>query len=82
MQVQHRERDGTVYDFVFQHANVHTAILSVTELVQRDCEVTFYKSGGYIKYPNGRKIHYVAKSGVFFVLLNALHPDFQRRGGA
>ena len=78
----HKEKDGTLYPLTCQHADVHNAILSVTHLVTMDCEVTFYKSGGYIKYPTGKKLHYVAKYDVFFVLLNVVHPDVQRRGAA
>ena len=32
--VQHREADGSVYDFVFQHAEVHCPIISVRQLVE------------------------------------------------
>ena len=70
-----------MFNFVFQNANVHTAILSVTDLVQKDCWVTFHKLGGHITYPNGHKVKFVAKPGVFFVLLNVVHPDFHRLGG-
>ena len=44
--VTHREHDGTLIDFVFQHAKVHTPIVSVLELVIQDCTVTFHKAGG------------------------------------
>ena len=73
--VKHKESDGTVYDFTFQHAKVHCPIVSVRELVMKDCWVTFHKNGGHIEYPNGKKIRFVTRGGVFFVLLNVLPPD-------
>ena len=82
--VTHEEPDGTRYNFVFQHAKVHCPILSVTELVIRDCSVTFTKHGGHILYPSGKKIRFISKAGVFFVILNVLPPgpestSFHRR---
>ena len=64
-----------------QHANVNCQILSVSELVNRDCVVTVYKSCGHIQYLDGRKPRFIAKEGVFFVLLNVAHPEFHRLGG-
>ena len=72
--VTHQEHDGTLIDFVFQHAKVHSAIVSVLELVYQDCTVTFHKAGGHITYPDGRHIEFVIKEGVFFVALNILPP--------
>ena len=82
VQVTHVDKDGAAFNFTFQHANVHCPILSVSELVHKDCVVTFHKSGGHILYPDGRRIHFVAKEGVFFVALNVASPDqgFTRRG--
>ena len=76
----HREKDGSLFDFTFQHADVHTPILSVTYLVTRDCRVTFHKYGGHISYPDGRRIRFVAMGGVFFVLLDIMKPGFTRLG--
>ena len=79
----HKECNGTLYGFVFQNAKVHCPILSVTELVVRDCSVTFHNHGGHILYPDGRKIRCVAKAWVFFVMLNIMPPEsqaFRRRG--
>ena len=70
--VLHCEVDGTRYPYTFQHADVHCPILSVTQFVTRDCTVTFHKLGGHIMYPDGRRIRFVAKGGVFFVLLNVM----------
>ena len=75
--IVHREADGTLYPFTFQHADVHSIILSVTELVTKDCSVTFTKHGGHILYPNGKKIKFMAKAGVFFVLLDVLPPGLK-----
>lgn len=72
--IRHLESDGTIYNFTFQHAKVHCPIVSVRELVSRDCSVTFHKYGGRIQYPSGKKIRFVLKGGVFFVLLNVLPP--------
>ena len=72
--LQHKEADGSIYDFTFQHAEVHCPIMSVRQLVEKDCEVTFHKYGGYIRYPNNKKVRFVTKGGVFFVLLNILPP--------
>ena len=72
--IVHVEPDGTKYDFTFQHADVHSIILSVSMLVVKDCSVTFTKHGGHILYPDGRKIRVIAKQGVFYVLLNVLPP--------
>ena len=76
----HREADGSLFDFTFQHADVHCPILSVTYLVTRDCTVTFHKHGGHIAYPDGRRIRFVAKGGIFVVLLDVRKPDFTRLG--
>ena len=70
--VTHREANGSTFSFTFQHAQVHCPILSVSELISRECTVTFHKLGGHIAYPDGRRIRFVAKEGVFFVLLNVL----------
>ena len=79
--VNHKDPDGTLFKFACQHANVHCPILSVSELVNKDCVVTFHKLGGHIRYPDGRRIRFVAKEGVFFVELDVMDPDVQRRGG-
>ena len=78
--VVHAESDGPKFNVTFQHAEVHCPIVSVTYLVTRDCSVTFHKYGGHIAYPDGRRIRFVAKGGVFFVLLNIAEPDFHRPG--
>ena len=39
--IQHREADGTVSNFTVQNAKVHCPIVSVRELVSKDCSVTF-----------------------------------------
>ena len=74
--VTHREANGSTFQFVFQHAQVHCHILSVSQLVSRDCVVTFHKLGGHIAYPDGRKIRFIANEGVFVVRLNVLDIDF------
>ena len=83
--ISHLEPDGTVYKFVVQHAQVHCIILSVRELVTRDCVVTFHKAGEHVQYPDGRRMNFVANDGVLLILLNVLEPDehaqgFHRRG--
>ena len=80
VKVQHVAKDGQCFNFTFQHAAVHCPILSVTDLVLQDCWVTFHRRGGYILYPDGRKINCVAKAGVFFAQLNIAHPDVHMRG--
>ena len=70
----HREHDGELYDFTFQHAKVHCPIISVREPVSKYCSVTFHRHGGHIEYPDGRKIRFVLKGGTFFVVLN-VPPD-------
>ena len=72
--IHHLEPDGEVYQFVLQHAKVHCIILSVRELVTRDCVVTFHRNGGHIEYPSGKRIQFVVKEGVFFVALNVPPP--------
>ena len=72
--VRHREADGSTFEFVFQDAPAHCPIISVTDLVQKDCTVTFHRLGGHIDYPSGKRIKFVAKGGVFFVLMNVLPP--------
>ena len=74
-EITHREPDGTLYKMVFQHGDVHSIILYVTEFVFKDCSVAFTKHGGHILYPSGKKIKFVAKMGVFFVMLDVLPPD-------
>ena len=78
--VTHREANGSQFQFTVQHAQVHCPTLSVSELVSRDCAVTFHKLGGHIAYPDGRKIRCVAKEGVFSVLITVVNQDFRRRG--
>ena len=56
------------------------AIRSVTQLVVRDCRVTFHTHGGHMLYPDGSRIRVVAKGCVVFVLLNVMQPNFGRRG--
>ena len=72
--ITHIQPDGEHYQFTFQNAPVHSIILSVRELVTKDCTVTFHKDGGHITYPSGKKIAFVNKDGVFFVALNVLPP--------
>ena len=74
--VVHRENNGDTFKVTVQHAQVHCPILSMSELVSRDCVITFHKLGGHIAYPDGRRIRFVAKEGVFFVLINILDQDF------
>lgn len=83
VQVKHIDKDGATFDFTFQHANVHRPILSVSELVHKGCVDTFHKAGGHIQYPDGRRIHFVSKEGVFFAALNFTWSDkeFPMRGG-
>ena len=69
-----QEHDGELYDFTFQHAKVHSIIISVLDLVTKYCMVTFHKAGGHISYPSGKKIECVIKEGVFFVALNVPPP--------
>ena len=73
--IRHKEADGNVYEFIFQHADVHCPIISVTQLVTRDCTVTFHRLGGHIAYPDGSRIKFISKGGVFFVLLNVQPPS-------
>ena len=73
--VVHREQNGKLYKFTFQNAPVHTTIVSVKYLVTRDCVVTFHRDGGHIEYPDGERIAFVCKDGVFFVALNVLPHD-------
>ena len=80
VQIVHQDAGGSSFRSTFQSAKVHCPILSASELVNRECIVTFTKSGGHIQYPDGRNIRYMAKEGVFFVELNVQEPDFRRRG--
>ena len=75
--VVHREPDGQLYPLTIQHADVHCIMLSVREFVTQDCRVTFHKKGGHIRYPDGRRIRFVIREGVFFVSLNVLPPNFR-----
>ena len=78
--VVHRADDGETYELTFQHAKVHTPILSVRQLVEMDCIAVFTKRGGWIEYPDGRRLRFVCRGGVFFMLLNVEQPDFLRPG--
>ena len=44
-------------------------------MVRKGCRVTFKRGGGTIRYPDGRKIKFVERLGVFFVALNVLEPE-------
>ena len=78
--IVHVEPDGEMCEFTIQHANVHCTILGVRYLVTRDCSMTFHNFGRHITYPDGRRIRFVAKGGVVFVLLNVMQPGFPGRG--
>ena len=80
--VKHRDANGKLVDFTFQNTDVHCPIISVAQLVQKDCWVTFHKARGYVLYPDGSKLRFVARAGVFFVQLNVVHPGFHRQGSA
>ena len=88
----HRDEPQGDFDFTFQNAKVHCPIVSVKELVIKGCEVSFHDRGEHISYPDGRRIRFVRKQGVFFVQLKVLPPgtrnmlgekvvpDFHRQG--
>ena len=73
--IVHQEPDGQLYPLTIQHADVHCIILSVKEFVTHDCRVTFHKKGGHMRYPDGRRIRFVTREGVFVVSLNVLPPN-------
>ena len=77
--ITHYQPDGTRFDFTFQHADVHYPILSVNQLVNVGCRVTFRKKGGVITYADGRRLPFTCKKGVFFVLLDIDGPVFSRQ---
>ena len=71
--ITHRDPHLGDFDFVFQHAKVHVPIISVRHMVKdHKCRVIFYEDGGVIKYPDGRRLKFIMKSGVFFMLLNVV----------
>ena len=74
VRVVHQAEDGEKYELVFQHARVHTPILSIRQMVEMDCAAVFNKKGGWIEYPDGRRIRVVCRGGVFFMLLNIEDP--------
>ena len=81
--IVHRDEQQGDFDFTFQHApGVHCIILSVRKFVRRGCRVTFRRGGGTIRYPDGRKLRFVERLGVFFVALNVLDPDITRESCA
>ena len=82
VRVTHRAADGQTYQLTFQNAKVHTPILSIRQMVDKDCIAVFHKQGGWIEYPDGRKLKFICRGGVFFMLLNVDEPDFHRHGQA
>ena len=73
--VVHRDSNGTDFQFVFQHADVHCPILSVRRFVKKGCRVTFRKGGGVIRYPDGRKLFFQEQKRVFFAPLDIVPPE-------
>ena len=86
--VVHRDPVQGDFPFCFQHAPVHLPIISVKDLVTVGCRVGFGQGGGWIKYPDGRKLRFTQRHGSFFILLDLLPPgakdvfgrDFHRPG--
>ena len=86
--VVHRDPKQGDFKFCFQHAPVHLPIISVKVLVRVGCKVGCGRAGGWIKYPDGRKLNFTKRYGSFFILLERLPPgckdifgrDFHRPG--
>ena len=70
----HRQGND-LFEMTMQHAKVNCPILSVRYFTDRDCRVLFRKGGGVIIYPNGKRIAFIERLGVFFVALNVLPPE-------
>ena len=60
---------------VIQNAKVNCPILSVKYFTNKGCRVLFRRGGGVIAFPDGRRIPFIERLGVFFVCLNVLPPD-------
>ena len=78
--ISHYDDKGVRYDFTFQHADVQYPILSVRYLVKLGCKVNFREHGGVAKYPDGRRLRFLCKKGVLFVMLDTNEPVFSRHG--
>ena len=74
LMIVHRIEESRDVGFVIQRAKVDCPILSVRYFTRMDCKAVFQKGGGIIYYPDGRKIPFIERLGVFFVALNILPP--------
>ena len=76
VEIVHRDPILGDFNFTFQHAQVGCPIISVRDLVgNKKCKVIFGEDGGVIKFPDGRKIHFILRNGVLFVLLRVVEPS-------
>lgn len=62
-------------DVTFQNAKVKMPILSVRRIVRKGSRVEFFVGGGVIHLPDGQKIDFVERFGVYFVHLIVEPPD-------
>ena len=70
-------QDDDKFPMTIQNAKVNCPILSVKYFTNKDCRVLFRKGGGVIAYPDGKRIPFIERLGVFFVALNVLPPKTQ-----
>ena len=72
--ITHVGDNGEKCQWTIPNAKINCPILSVRHFTAKDCKVLFRKGGGVIAYPDGRRVPFVERLGVFFDAMNVLDP--------
>ena len=73
--ITHMLDDGSTLDLVVQDADVAVPILSVKDFVVKGSVVKFKLNGGTVKLPDGRRLIFQERHGVYFICLNIIPPN-------
>ena len=66
--------DGSTIDIVVQDADIAVPILSVKDFVVKGSVVKFKQNGGTVKLPDGRRLLFQERHGVYVICLNIAPP--------
>ena len=66
--------DGSTVDIPVQDADVQVPIISVKDLVVKGSVVKFKLRGGTIRLPDGRRLSFEERHGVYFICLRIVPP--------
>ena len=70
----HMLEDGSTVEIPVQDADVQVPILSVKDFVVKGSVVKFRLHGGTIRLPDGRRLAFHERHGVYFICLNIVPP--------